>query len=157
VTIPDQRPIRSHPAHPPPIPHHNEPIVVFVTACAKRRGSLFDNVPAQTALVDSWRLATQWKVGAYLLMPDHIHLFCVPGVLEPEPIAQWAGYWKRLASRADPALRGEWLRDVWDTQMRSRRHYDEKWAYVQMNPVRAGLRSRADEWPYRGSVWPDEW
>ncbi len=50
-----------------------------------------------------------------------------------------------------------WQRDFWDTQMRSRTHYDEKWSYVRMNPVRRGLAYASEEWPFQGEVFPLAW
>ena len=54
-------------------------------------------------------------------------------------------------------IRKLWQRDFWDTQMRSPAHYDEKWAYVQMNPVRQGLVGVPDDWPFQGEVFPLAW
>jgi REP element-mobilizing transposase RayT len=45
-----------------------------------------------------------------------------------------------------------WQRDFWDTQMRSREHYEEKLAYVRMNPVRKALARTPEEWPYQGVI-----
>jgi putative transposase len=53
-----------------------------------------------------------------------------------------------------PAAFKLWQRDFWDTQMRDREHYDEKLAYVRMNPVRKGLVATPEEWPYQGVVHP---
>jgi REP element-mobilizing transposase RayT len=55
---------------------------------------------------------------------------------------------------ANPKL---WQRDFWDTQMRSREHYQEKLSYVRMNPVRKELVVRPEDWPYRGQVFPVAW
>ena len=50
-----------------------------------------------------------------------------------------------------------WQRDFWDTQIRSRMHYDEKWSYVRMNPMRKGLVQVPDHWPFQGEVYPLAW
>ena len=150
-------PARNTPAHPPPVERFNEPTVLYVTVCARDRVNLFANAQSHAAIVSSWNQARSWRVGHYTLMPDHIHLFCVPGMWPAEPVRVWAGYWKRLASRQDPRLVGQWLRDVWDTQMRTADHYREKRSYMQMNPVRAGLVSRAEDWLFSGTVHPIVW
>jgi len=36
--------------------------------------------------------------------------------------------------------------------MRSSESYAEKWAYVRMNPVRAGLVEDVDEWKFEGEL-----
>lgn len=144
-------------AHPHVVERHNQPVVISLTACAVRRADVFNNAAAHAALIEAWGQATQWSVGRYMIMPDHIHLFATPGVLHPEPVKDWAGYWKRLASRAQPALKGVWLRDVWDVQMRSMDHYREKQSYMEMNPVRAGLVKEPGEWPYKGCLHTIIW
>lgn len=112
--------------HPQPIERFNEPVVLFVTICADKQENLFNTKPVQAAILDAWRMATQWRVGHYMLMPDHIHLFCVPGVWNPEPVSKWAAYWKRLSGQYERQLVGVWQRDVWDTQMRTLSQYEEK-------------------------------
>ncbi len=43
-----------------------------------------------------------------------------------------------------------WQRDFWDTQLRSGDSYSEKWAYVERNPVRAGLVESMGCWKWQG-------
>jgi REP element-mobilizing transposase RayT len=50
-----------------------------------------------------------------------------------------------------------WQRDFWDTQMRSRAHYEEKLSYVRMNPVRKELVKTPEEWPYQGVIHEIRW
>jgi len=45
-----------------------------------------------------------------------------------------------------------WQRDCWDTQIRDARHYEEKWAYVVLNPVRQSLVKTPSEWPSQGEL-----
>ncbi len=150
-------PTRQHPAHPPPVERFNEPTILFVTVCVLDRSPILANDSVLEALRCIWPKADHWRVGSYLIMPDHLHLFCVPGVHEPLSIKRWAEYWKHMLSRALPALSGTLQRDCWDTQMRSREHYEEKLAYMRMNPVRAGLVERPEDWPYRGTLNEIRW
>jgi len=39
-----------------------------------------------------------------------------------------------------------------DTQLRRGESYDAKWDYVVANPVRAGLVSKSEDWPYQGEM-----
>ena len=71
-------------------PSHNELLeirgrsnIVFLTVAAKERIAVFDNTRAFEALVASWKAADFWRVGRFVLMPDHIHLFCAPGCHPP--------------------------------------------------------------------------
>ena len=38
------------------------------------------------------------------------------------------------------------------TLLRSDESYAQKWNYVRENPVRAGLVSKAGDWPYSGEI-----
>jgi REP element-mobilizing transposase RayT len=33
-------------------------------------------------------------------MPDHVHLFCAPGIFPPTPVKKWVEYWKGIVARA---------------------------------------------------------
>ena len=53
---------------------------------------------------------------------------------------------------ATPASNRLWQRDVWDTQLRSGKHYAEQWDYVRLNPVRKELTHDPEAWPYQGEI-----
>ena len=135
----------------------NEPVVVFCTACIKNRNALLNNTAAIQSLQLAWKEATQWRVCEFLCMPDHLHFFCVPGVMHPESVNKWCCYWKRMASRHFTAIKGQWQMDVWDTQMRNADHYTEKLSYMRQNPVRKGLVSHWEDWPHRGVLRVIRW
>jgi hypothetical protein len=92
-------PGRKHPAQMRPVERHNEPIIVFLTVCSQDRKRIFDCADCAESIVRAWGEAKSWLVGRYVLMPDHIHLFCAPGVFPYEALKQWVRYWKNLASR----------------------------------------------------------
>ncbi len=134
-----------------------EPIVFLTTVTADRRRCLA-NATAQQILSVLWSNSPQidgWFVGDYLLMPDHVHLFARPA-RDAKPLAAWVGAWKSLSSRQlkhtlqlPPPL---WQADYFDRFLRSAESYTEKWNYVAMNPVRAGLCQRPEEWPWKGRL-----
>jgi REP element-mobilizing transposase RayT len=145
---------RKHPAHMPVVERHNEPVIIFLTICTKDRKRILASPDSVNAIVVAWRNAKSWLVGRYVIMPDHIHLFCAPGVFPPEPLNQWVRYWKNLASRNWPHPNEQplWQRDFWDTQLRRHENYDSKWDYVLSNPIRAKLVSKEEEWPFHGEL-----
>ena len=56
-----------------------QPNIFFLTVNAKDRIPWMDQAAVQTSLVTIWRdEATAWLTGYYLIMPDHLHLFCAP-------------------------------------------------------------------------------
>jgi hypothetical protein len=42
-------------------------------------------------------------------------------------------------------------------RLRRGENYSDKWEYVRMNPVRAGLVADPDEWPYQGVLNELRW
>jgi hypothetical protein len=47
-----------------------------------------------------------------------------------------------------------WHKEFFDHVLGSDESYESKWRYVEDNPVRAGLVSGADDWPYAGEIAP---
>ncbi|MGI9114075.1 MAG: hypothetical protein DLM52_13000 [Chthoniobacterales bacterium] len=87
---------RKAPVHALVCERHN-PIIVFLTVCAKGRKQVLANEQAHTLLVRSWQMATSWLVGRYVIMPHHVHLFCAPAELQA--LLQWVSYWKSCSAR----------------------------------------------------------
>ncbi|MFO0851097.1 MAG: hypothetical protein U0871_21455 [Gemmataceae bacterium] len=89
-------------------------------------------------------------------MPDHLHLFAVPGMEEFE-FDGWVRYWKSLFRKRHPGKSLRWQTDHWDTRLRRHDGYEEKWQYVVNNPVRHGLVQRPEDWPHQGELHPLRW
>ena len=110
-------------------------------------------------LIAAWAEANTWLVGRYVVMPDHIHLFCAPNQIEPVPLERWIQFWKSLASRRWPRSDEQpvWQKSCWDTQLRQGDSYGNKWEYVRQNPVRLRLVAKAEDWPYQGELNVLDW
>ena len=145
---------RKYLAHPPIIERHNEPVIIYLTVCSKNRKCIFAFDDSAAVIVDGWQSANSWLVCRYVIMPDHIHLFCAPNMFPVTPLKQWIKYWQALASLNWPRPKDHpvWQRDTWDTQLRRHESYDSKWEYVINNPVRAGLVTEANDWPFQGEL-----
>ena len=150
---------RSHPAHFPPVDKFNRTIIVFVTVCSKSREKIFMKNDVHSIVMNAWAENKEWAVGRYVLMPDHIHLFCAPSEVFQFPLKKWVKKWKSHASRNWPRPEEHpiWQVDYWDRQLRKGESYQEKWNYVRNNPVRQGLGDNPDEWPYQGYMNLLEW
>jgi REP element-mobilizing transposase RayT len=91
---------RKRPAHLPNVVRHNTPVVVFVTVCAVDRAvNTFATDTMHDIMRSAWAAAGSHLVGVYVLMPDHVHLFCSPASPDTENVAQWVRYWKSLVTR----------------------------------------------------------
>lgn len=93
-------------------------------------------------------------VGRYVLMPDHVHLFVR---LPPHDLtlARWVQALRAVLGKELLALghaKPHWQEGFFDHVMRSGESYSEKWNYVRMNPVRAGLVADPNDWPYQGEI-----
>ncbi|MGI8891214.1 MAG: REP-associated tyrosine transposase [Chthoniobacterales bacterium] len=129
-------------------------LIVFLTACTKDRKPILATADAHELLVEAWREAQSWLIGRYMIMPDHLHLFCAPSEPHPKPLLQWVSFWKSRSAQHWPRLdeRPIWQRHFWDMQLRRGENYDAKWDYVVHNPVRAGLVDRSEDWPHQGEL-----
>jgi len=132
--------------------------LIFLTACVYNRRSVLANAASHTTLRAIWSRSAAidgWYVGSYLLMPDHVHLFAQP-IREAKSLADWCKAWKSISSRAiAPAQRIEppvWQAEYFDHFIRSNASYREKWEYVRQNPVRNGLVSGREIWPFQGTI-----
>lgn len=143
-------PKRKHPTH-GVIESQGFPVIVFLTVCTERRSPWIADSVVHRALCATWTSASAWLVGRYVLMPDHLHLFCTPGSLDI-PLDNWVRYWKSQFSKLVKNAAQRWQADHWDTRMRSWEHYAEKWEYTRFNPVRKQLVARPEDWPYQGEL-----
>jgi REP element-mobilizing transposase RayT len=76
---------RKHLAHPPITDSHNEPVIIYLTVCSQDRKSIFAFEDSAAVIVDAWQRGNSWLVGRYVIMPDHIHLFCAPNGFRTRP------------------------------------------------------------------------
>lgn len=125
--------------------------IVFLTVCTQKRQIGLADPKVHQALVTSWQQADAWLVGQYLIMPDHIHLFCSPKNEDYE-IEQWIIFWKRQFRRLSGENAPKFQSRGFHHRLRREESYTEKWDYVRANPVRAGLVKDSDDWPYQGSL-----
>jgi putative transposase len=93
-------------------------------------------------------------VGRYVIMPDHIHLFVAFPITGPT-LSEWIGALKTVLGKELLRLgvqKPHWQEGFFDHVLRSAESYSEKWDYVRMNPVRAGLCKEPEDWPYQGEI-----
>ena len=124
----------------------------------RSRTSLLANDAVHIAFLGFARIGLDRKgiaVGRYVIMPDHIHLF-VRGPIGFN-LRQWGRMLKRALGTSAPTQAGSfWQRGFFDHLLRNGESYAQKWEYVRMNPVRAGLVAAPEDWPYQGELIPLE-
>ncbi len=131
--------------------------VWFVTCCLADRRPILASDVAVAILNEVWDNSETlygWKVGAYVVMPDHVHFFCAGGY-STKPLSTFIGKWKEWTAKylhrrhQHPAKL--WQDRFFDHVLRSEESFTQKWLYVQNNPVRAGLVKDVESWPYCGT------
>jgi putative transposase len=96
---------------------------------------------------------------AAVLMPDHLHVIAAPTEDREARIGDFSAALKRWMreeiqkdgkrSARPTTAEWRWQTGCFDRLLRSDESLQEKWLYVEENPVRAGLVQRFEDWPYR--------
>jgi len=157
--------------------------VFFITVCAVDRRAELANDRLHGICREVWSNCETrygWRVGRYVLMPDHAHFFswqavgagsgsgnvcgsdaeggfARAGLTEASyNLSTFIGKWKEWTAKYSHRRYGIevplWQAEFFDHVMRSWESYEEKWTYVRENPTRAGLVDSADDWPYQGEI-----
>jgi putative transposase len=130
----------------------------FLTICTRSRQSTFDNLnDVRTTLNQFSRTAKDeaFAILAYCLMPDHAH-FLIEGTSDQADFCRFTKLAKQRSGAAHALLHGRplWQKGFYEHVLRVEEDAKNVAKYILENPVRAGLVSRADEYPYSGSeVW----
>ena len=131
--------------------------VYLITCCVSGRRRILHSESVHAILQDEWNLAPKrhgWYVGRYVIMPDHVHFFTSQNS-EAKSLSKFLQSWKQWTSKRISKERGcgrIWQRQFFDHLLRSEESCSEKWEYVKMNPVRAGLVRDPEDWKYAGFV-----
>ncbi|MGD0128367.1 MAG: transposase [Terriglobia bacterium] len=101
-------------------------------------------------VIDQRRAEHRFLLTAWVFLPDHWHAIFYPR--HPLTVSRVMEAIKDGATKRINRRRHEagilWQPRFFDRALRTVREYNEKVEYIHLNPVRAGLASRADEWPW---------
>ena len=133
----------------PSYPHH-------VTQRGNRRQQTFfsaEDYEAYIQLLASARDAAGVQVWAYCLMPNHVHLVLVPA--RPDSLADlFKEAHRRYTRRIN--FREGWRGHLWQERFHSfvmdEQHLLAAVRYVELNPVRTKLCTRADHWAWSSAL-----
>jgi putative DNA methylase len=96
----------------------------------------------------------RYRLIAWCVMPNHVHALIE--TWEGWPLGSVLHSWKSFtAQRANAILKRSgdfWEREYFDRFIRDDRHFANAVGYIEMNPVKAGLVARAEEWRW-SSAW----
>lgn len=127
----------------PGLPHH-------VTQRGNRRQKTFfcdGDFEMYLALLTEWCAKRGTEIWAWCLMPNHVHLIAVPA--DPDGLRAALGETHRRYTRLINARKG-WRGHLWQERFASfpldENHLLAAARYVELNPVRAGLVRRPEDY-----------
>lgn len=82
--------------------HDNRSIMLYVTVVTEKRNPILADKAVLDCILAAWKSATDWLIGWYVIMPDHIHFFCAPATYPPPDFHLWMKKWKAQVSRTFP-------------------------------------------------------
>ena len=120
----------------------------FVTSCTFNRTRLFQktaNAELFLATLQHYRQEGRYKLHAFVVMPDHIHLILTPTNITLERAVGLikGGFSYRIQS-ALPV----WQRGFTDHRIRNQADMETRRKYLHMNPVRARLAHSPELYPH---------
>ena len=92
----------------------------------------------------------RYRLSAWVVMPNHVHLLLTPQ--DGWPLSRIVKDMKSFTSREANKLLGRrgqfWMEDYFDRYVRDAKHFANAIAYIENNPVKAGLVETAREWRF---------
>ncbi|MGV3613882.1 MAG: transposase [Fimbriimonas sp.] len=133
--------------------------VSFVVCEAARRPLLANPqvVDALVPLLSRSAAAEGCVVPVYCFMPDHVHVM-VLGLRDDSRPKSAMERFKNAAGRwaeYDSTLGIRFQKDFYDQIVRRGKGYASHVRYVALNPVRAGLVTHIEAWPFTGAIGAD--
>ena len=129
----------------PGLPHH------ITQRGSRRQRTFFDDADyvAYLDLIRDTRLAAGVDIWAYCLMPNHVHMVAVPE--KKDSLARLLRIAHHRHARRVNAAHG-WRGHLWQERFHSfvmdEMHLLAAVRYIELNPVRAGLCKRVEDWPW---------
>ena len=92
----------------------------------------------------------RYRLLAWVVMPNHVHVLVEPliGHSLADILHSWKRHTARLINRHLGQTGSLWRREYWDRYIRDERHYAAAVAYIENNPVQAGLVAQPADWAW---------
>ncbi len=94
-----------------------------------------------------------YELQAWVVMPNHVHMLILPRVALPR-ITHWI---KGTTAKEANSLLGRtgepfWQDESYDHWVRNEREFQRIVAYIEENPVSAGLVTKPEDWPWSSAT-----
>ena len=130
------------------------------------------NPDAAACVVENWQhyAGIHYDPIAWVVMPNHVHVLIrvYEGMSLGTIVKAWKSYTSRRINsfaasqkpttpqRSEKTTRQLWHREYWDRYIRDEKHFFAAVEYIHQNPVKAGLVSQAEQWPWSSAtLWKD--
>ena len=126
----------------------------FITTATFNRLRLFQ-IEANAALfletLQHYRKEGRYKLHAFVVMPDHVHLLITPQEITLERAVGLikGGFSHRLASKFPV-----WQRGFTSRQIRNREEFETRRQYIHQNPVRARMTETPELYRFSSACRP---
>ncbi|QPF86968.1 transposase [Bradyrhizobium genosp. L] len=146
-----------------------------VNLANRQRRLLTEHIDALRAAFRITRERHPFTIEAIVVLPDHLHTVWTL----PEGDADFVTRWRQIkaafsralpggervsASRAAKGERGIWQRRYWEHTIRDENDFARHVDYVHINPLKHGLVTRVQDWPYSSfhrmvklEIYPEDW
>jgi len=127
--------------------------VFFITTITAQRQPIFRHEAAASLLLNTlvhYREQGKYLLHEFVIMPDHLHALLTPGdEISLERAMQFikGGFSFRLKSRGPV-----WQASFSNHRVGDLKDYENHRDYVRMNPVRARLAERPEEYPFSSAA-----
>ncbi|MCL4524213.1 MAG: transposase [Acidobacteria bacterium] len=131
----------------------------FVTLCCEERKAVFHAAERAEWVIERLReIASNcaFAVDAYCVMPEHIHLL-VRGTTEISDLLDFMKRFKQVTAYEYKHSTGQrlWQKKFYDHILRPKENAESVAWYIWLNPVRKGMVTQHEEYPWSGSFTSD--
>ena len=94
-----------------------------------------------------------YTLHAFVVMPNHVHVLLTPQVAVPKLLCTIKAFTARRANQILGSTgKPFWQDESYDHWVRDAREFERIAAYIEWNPVRAGLVDRVEDWPWSSAA-----
>lgn len=96
-----------------------------------------------------------YRLVRWCIMPNHVHVMIEP--MESYTLSNILKEWKSYTSHEAKKMLGMkepfWMQEYFDRYVRDMSHYRNAIAYIDANPVKAGLAEGPSRWRWSSAYW----
>ncbi len=134
----------------------SRPGTFFVTTATYNRRRVFQTATNAELFLETlqhYRRLGHYKLHAFVVMPDHVHLILTPQEVTLERAIGFikGGFSHRLVSKSPV-----WQKGFTDHRVRDAKDMETRRTYLHLNPVRAQLALAAELHPYSSIYRPQD-